>query len=30
MKYAIPIIDKNNRSSLVGEHFGRVPFYGIW
>lgn len=30
MKYAIPIIDKNDRSSLVGEHFGRVPFYGIW
>lgn len=30
MKYAIPVIDNNDRNSLVGEHFGRVPFYGIW
>ena len=30
MKYAIPVMDKNEWDSTVGEHFGRVPFYGIW
>ena len=30
MKYAIPVMDKNDMKSMVGQHFGRVPLYGIW
>ncbi len=30
MKYAIPIDTNNDLDSIVGQHFGHVPFYAIW
>ncbi len=33
MKYAIPLDnkdDKDERNSIVGQHFGHVPYFAIW
>ncbi len=30
MKYAIPIDTNDNLDSIVGQHFGHVPFFAIW
>ena len=30
MKYAIPIDTKDEFNSIVGQHFGHVPFFAIW
>ena len=30
MKYAIPLDTKQDMDSVVGQHFGHVPFFGIW
>ena len=30
MKYAIPLDNSNGWNSIVGQHFGRVPYYAIW
>ena len=30
MKYAIPIDTKDGLDSVVGQHFGHVPYFVIW
>ena len=30
MKYAIPIDTKDDLNSIVGQHFGHVPYFAIW
>ncbi|MCE7741591.1 MAG: dinitrogenase iron-molybdenum cofactor biosynthesis protein [Candidatus Heimdallarchaeota archaeon] len=30
MKYAVPLDTKDDINSIVGMHFGHVPFYAIW
>jgi len=30
MRYAIPIDNNNDLESIVGQHFGHVPYFAIW
>jgi predicted Fe-Mo cluster-binding NifX family protein len=30
MKYAIPIDNQDDLDSIVGQHFGHVPYFAIW
>ncbi|MHA1217246.1 MAG: NifB/NifX family molybdenum-iron cluster-binding protein [Candidatus Heimdallarchaeaceae archaeon] len=30
MKYAVPLDNKDEWGSIVGQHFGHVPYYAIW
>jgi len=30
MKYAVPLENRDGWNSVVGQHFGRVPYYAIW
>lgn len=29
MRIGIPVMDKNGYESIMGQHFGRVPYFAI-
>ncbi|MCG3257785.1 MAG: dinitrogenase iron-molybdenum cofactor biosynthesis protein [Candidatus Heimdallarchaeota archaeon] len=30
MKYAVPLDNNDHWNSIVGQHFGHVPYFAIW